>query len=149
MSDSTNDLTFVTLTVDDYAAVCDLWRLAGLPFKAIGRDSREQFAAQIASGLQTVIGVRIDDRLVGVVLTTHDGRKGWINRLAVHPDCRRQGIGMLLIEEAEQVLYRQGMQVIAALIEDENTASLQLFARAGYGDYPSLHYVSKRKNHDV
>jgi GNAT superfamily N-acetyltransferase len=141
--------TVVTLTAADYGAVVGLWRQAGLPVKLAGRDSREQFAAQMAGDLQIVLGIWDCDRLVGVVLTTHDGRKGWINRLAVHPDYRRQGLGRLLIEAAEQVLHDQGLSIIAALIEDANTASRTLFEQAGYEDYPGLHYVSKRENHDV
>lgn len=141
--------TIVTLTANDYDAVLQLWKEAGLPIRGAGRDSREQFAAQLASGLQTVIGARDDDRLVGVVVTTHDGRKGWINRLAVHPDYRRQGIGRRLISEAEQVLRDQGTRIIGALIENGNTASLTLFEQAGYVDYPGIHYVSKRESHDV
>jgi GNAT superfamily N-acetyltransferase len=96
-----------------------------------------------------VIGARDGDRLVGVIVTTHDGRKGWINRLAVHPDDRRKGLGRRLISEAEQTLHDQGMQIIAALIENGNAASLTLFEHAGYVEYPGIHYVSKRQNYDV
>jgi ribosomal protein S18 acetylase RimI-like enzyme len=141
--------TVVTLTTDDYDAVRELWELAGLPIRPGGRDSRAQFAAQLAGGTQTVIGARTGDRLVGVVMTTHDGRKGWINRLAVHPDYRRHGLGRRLIGEAERVLQRQGMRIIAALIEDGNDASLALFQQAGYSDYPGIHYLTKRENHDI
>jgi ribosomal protein S18 acetylase RimI-like enzyme len=141
--------TIVALTVDDFEAVRELWEQAGLPIKSAGRDSREQFAVQLAGGLQTVFGVRLGDRLVGVVVATHDGRKGWINRLAVHPDFRRQGLGLRLIAEAERALHDQGLQVMAALIEDWNTPSLALFERAGYVEYPGIHYVTKRDRRDV
>jgi ribosomal protein S18 acetylase RimI-like enzyme len=141
--------TVVTLTANDYDAVRELWQQAGLSIRPVGRDSREQFTAQLASGLQTVIGVRDGQRLIGVVVTTHDGRKGWINRLAVHPDYRRQGLGRRLIREAEQVLHSQGLHIIAALIEDGNAASLALFQQAGYADYSSIHYMTKRENDSV
>jgi ribosomal protein S18 acetylase RimI-like enzyme len=141
--------TVVTLTASDYDAIRGLWQLAGLSIRPTGRDSREQFAAQLAGGLQTVIGVRDGQRLIGVVVTTHDGRKGWINRLAVHPDYRRQGLGRRLIREAEQVLRDQGLHIIAALIEHENAASLALFQQAGYADYSGMHYVTKRENDSV
>jgi ribosomal protein S18 acetylase RimI-like enzyme len=139
----------ITLTAEDYAAVVELWEQTDLPIRPVGRDSREQFARQLEGGTQTVLGVRDGDRLIGVVVTTHDGRKGWINRLAVHPDYRRRGIGQRLLTEAEGILHEQGMQIIAALIEDENKPSLALFERAGYSDYPTLHYVTKRDNRDV
>lgn len=141
--------TLVTLTANDYEAVRNLWELAGLHIKPVGRDSQDQFAQQLATGLQTVIGAQVDGNLIGVVLTTHDGRKGWINRLAVHPDYRRQGVGQRLIEEAERVLHDQGMRLIAALIEGDNAASLALFEHAGYSDYADIHYVTKRDAHDV
>jgi len=143
------ELTIVALTAEDYEAVRELWEQAGLPIKAAGRDSREQFARQLADGIQKVIGARLGNRLVGIVVTTHDSRKGWINRLAVHPEFRRQGIGLRLIAEAERVLHEQGLQVVAALIEDRNQASLALFERAGYVEYPGIHYVTKRDRHDV
>jgi ribosomal protein S18 acetylase RimI-like enzyme len=136
--------------MSDYERIVALWEAAGLSHRPNGRDTREAFARQLESGLQTAIGVENEaGELVGVVLTTHDGRKGWINRLAVHPDYRRQGLGRRLIREAEQVLHNQGLHIIAALIEHENAASLALFQQAGYADYSGMHYVTKRENDGV
>lgn len=139
----------VVLSEADYDAVCALWQAAGLSFRPQGRDSREQFSAQMAKGTQTVLGVRDGELLIGVILATHDGRKGWLNRLAVHPDYRRRGLGLHLIREAERVLREQGMQIVAALVEDWNQASLALMARAGYVLHADIHYLTKREHDGV
>ena len=138
-----------SLGARDYPEIIHLWRQAGLPIKPAGRDSEEQFNKQIARGTQITLGVRCDGRLVGVVLATHDGRKGWINRLAVHPDFRRQGLGTYLIEAAEKALRAEGYRIIAALIEDWNTGSLALFERAGYHVHRDVYYLTKRDSDDV
>jgi len=94
------------------------------------------------------IGVFHDSRLIGAVLATWDGRKGWINRVAVHPDYRRRGTGSALIKAAEEELESRGALVIAALIEVDNTRSRRLFQGIGYLDYGEIVYVSKRKEAD-
>ncbi|WP_119073087.1 GNAT family N-acetyltransferase [Aggregatilinea lenta] len=144
-----DDWRVVTLTAGDYDAIRALWDAAGLPVRPAGRDSREAFEDQLERGTQTVIGLEQGGRLIGVVVATNDGRKGWINRLAVDPAVRRQGAGQRLIAEAECVLKAQGMGIIAALIEGSNSASLALFRQAGYDSHPDLHYVSKRDRGDV
>lgn len=134
----------------EYDEIVALWEAAGLHFKPNGRDSREAFARQLDRGTQAALGVRTEDgRLVGVVLPTHDGRKGWINRLAVDPAFRRQGIALTLIRAAEDWLRAQGITIFAALIEPGNDTSLATFAAASYVDWPGLHYVSKRDTEDV
>ena len=135
-----------TLSAENYEEVLALWVDAGLSIRPRGRDSRESFAAQIASGIQTVLGVRDEGHLVGVIVTTHDTRKGWMNRLAVHPDFRRKGIGLGLVRAGERVLRQQGMRIIAALVEEWNEASLALMVRAGFSDYTGVHYLTKREH---
>lgn len=139
----------ITLTAADYDSVRALWEAAGLSIRPNGRDSAEQFARQLARGTQTVLGVRAGDRLIGVAVVTHDGRKGWINRLAVHPDFRRRGVAQSLISEAERVLRAQGVRIFGVLIEDWNTASLALFEKAGYTRHPDIYYLTKRDAPDV
>jgi GNAT superfamily N-acetyltransferase len=138
------------ITASEYEHIIALWDAAGLKYRPGGRDSRAAIERQIAGGTHTFVGVQTEGGdLIGVVLVTHDGRKGWINRLVVHPDYRRQGIGKTLIAAAEKVLDEQGIGVIAALIEPGNDISLALFASAGYVDWPGMHYVSKRKSENI
>ena len=131
------------LTVNDYDAILALWQRAGLDtIRPQGRDSREAFADQLARG-QVVLGLEDTDKLAACVVITDDTRKGWINRLAVDPGYRRQGLAARLMLEAEQALREKGIHVFAALIEHENTASLSLFQREGYKTH-NVVYVSKR-----
>ena len=130
--------------VSEYADILDLWQRAGLPARAEGRDAPAEFVRQMASGLQRVIGIREGARLIAVAVLTHDGRKGWINRLAVDPAYRRQGLARLLAAEAERWFTQDlGLEVWAALIAHHNTTSLALFDALGY-DRPDVLYISKR-----
>jgi len=139
------------LDLRDYDELLSLWRRAGLhSLKPQGRDSRASVARQLESGVQTILGLEVDGRLVGAVVATHDSRKGWINRLAVDPDYRRRGYGARLIEAAEEALRDQGMRIIAALVESDNPASLALFRKEGYVEVDhAMHYLSKRDSAEV
>lgn len=139
-----------TLTLGDYDGLLDLFRESGLhSLRPDGRDSREAVARQLSSGVQTILGLEIDGRLAGAVVATHDSRKGWINRLVVHPDHRRLGHARRLISAVEAYLHAQGIQVIAVLIESDNPASLALFRSADYVECdPPVHYLSKRDHPD-
>jgi ribosomal protein S18 acetylase RimI-like enzyme len=139
-----DSIRLCVLGKSDYEEILDLWKRAGLTIRAEGRDSASAFAGQMQSGVQRVAGLRDGSRLVAVAVFTHDGRKGWINRLAVDPAYRRRGLAQRLITEAERWFTQElGLEVWAALIEKENTASQALFARMGYGRH-DLIYVSKR-----
>ena len=128
------------LDLEDYADLLDLWKRAGLhSLKPRGRDSIDAIGRQLDSGVQTILGVKIDERLVGAVVATHDSRKGWINRLAVDPAYRRRGYGARLVRAAEEVLHNQGIHIIAALVEGDNRASLALFERCGYAVSSDIH----------
>jgi len=132
------------LTLDDYDRIAELWRQSGLnSLRPEGRDSREAFERQLRRG-QIVLGLERGGELLGVVLATHDTRKGWINRLAVHPAHRRKGYGRELQRAAETALRNAGIEVIAALIDRRNAESIALLEREGYQRAPDVLYFSKR-----
>ena len=142
-------LILCDLQAADYDDILALWQCAGLSVRANGRDAPAVFARQMASGLQRVIGLRADNKLVAVAVLTHDGRKGWINRLAVDPAYRRQGLARRLVAEAERWFAQDvGLEIWAALIEEHNDASLVLFEELGY-ERPNVMYVSKRTRYDA
>lgn len=144
-----NHLQIVYLDVAHHAEIVALWQRAGLHIRPDGRDSFDSFTHQMASGVQTPIGLRDGQRLVAVVLATHDSRKGWINRLAVDPDYRRQGLATRLIRQCEDHFRSLGIDIWAALIEDWNEASLALFRHAGYDLADDVTYASRRVSSGV
>jgi len=138
-----------SLETEDYDALVSLWQRAGLKFKPQGRDSRDALNHQLRQGGVTLLGTEKGGRLIGVVMVSHDGRKGWINRLAVDPAYRRQGLGARLIAAAEKELHGQGVEVIAAFIEAENEPSLNLFQEEGYLLAREIFYLSKRPGEEA
>jgi len=133
------------LSVEDYDRIMDLWRRSGLDsLRPDGRDSREAFSRQQREG-QIVLGLETEGSLIGVVVATHDTRKGWVNRLAIDPDHHRRGHGTLLLRAAEEELRRRGMRIIATLAEDWNDASLALLKKEGYHLDSEILYLTKRE----
>jgi ribosomal protein S18 acetylase RimI-like enzyme len=149
MSDGikSEDLMIRGFHIEDYDRVMELWAEGGLPLKPRGRDSRENIARQVK--MPNVLFLVAEEgeggRVVATVLATHDGRKGWINRLAVDAALRKRGIGARLVREAERRLEALGMDILACLIEDDNAVSMEVFEKLGYKKHPEIIYFAKRK----
>ena len=137
------------ITADELHLLPTLWDAAGLEYRPKGRDSLASLTVEHQRFPDGFIGAFVEADMVGSVLANDDGRRGWINRVAVHPDYRGTGLGEALIREAERVLGDQGRQIIAALIEDHNIHSQNLFKRVGYLVMPEVLYFSKRASRDV
>lgn len=133
----------------DYDSVISIWKKSGLPYKPKGRDRRETIEAELKGGRSVFLVAWVNGIAAGSVFGTHDGRKGWINRLAVDPDFQRRGIARLLVAEAEKRLHALGIGIIACLIEDWNTASMATFERLGYRKHPGVFYYSKKTIKDI
>ena len=132
----------------DYPDILALWAAAGLPVKPEGRDAPAAFAKQRAYFSTSYLVGERDGRVVGVVLGTHDLRKGWINRLAVHPGARGRGLGQALLNACEGALRAEGLEVIAGTVLPDNAASRAFFEAAGWDAQP-LVYCSRRPSKEA
>lgn len=138
-----------SLTASDYNLLVALWCAAGLDHKPQGRDSRNSISHQIIQHPDALWGYFHNDSLVASIVVTDDGRKGWINRLAVHPDHRLRGIAGELIQFAESLLQKKGLSIYAALIETDNLSSISRFKKCGYTVHKDIVYLTKRLEKDV
>jgi len=132
-----------TLTIDNYDDIIKLWEMAGLSTKPKGRESLEILAKEIALDHVAIYGLYVDRELVGVSMANWDGRRGWINRLAVHPDHRGRGYAGVLFKECEDFLKDCGALVIAALVDDINCPSISAFQKQGLEAIEGIIYLSK------
>lgn len=123
-------------TPDDFAAATALWQRCGL------HPSPSDTAGQLAEvsrrnpGLFLVAFER--DRLVGTVMASWDGRRGWINRLAVEPAARRTGLGRGLLALVEARLRQRGCDKVNLLIESDNEPVTAFYAASGYARDPLI-----------
>jgi len=138
-----------TLKIEDYEVLIVLWKSAGLSFRPMGRDRRDAIKRLIELDPEMFLGAFEENRLVGSVIGTFDGRRGWVNRLAVDPSYRRAGVATALVERVEDKLRDRGARMIASLVDADNTASLGLFEKNGYKVHRDILYLSKRDSDQV
>jgi len=142
------DIQIRGLAINDCDQMVQLWRNSGLSFRPHGRDSKEAIEAQMTADPHFFLGAFEGSHLVGAVIISCDGRKGWINRLAVKPEHRRKGTAKALIAEAERALRERGIRVFCVLIKDSNESSRNLFKNSGYKELKDIKYFSKRDSEE-
>lgn len=141
-----DEITIRDMTIEDHEKVISFWEISGLHYRPTGRDARPRMERELISSTSFFLLAEREEEIVGTILATQDGRKGWLNRLAVRPDLRRMGIASLLIREAECRLDEMGIGMICALIENWNQSSRELFEREGYGLQENVLYYSKKEH---
>ena len=114
----------------DEKAMVQLWQDCGLvvpwndPVKNIHRKLRVQRD-------MFLVGL-LGSRLVAAVMAGYEGHRGWINYLAVSPDCRESGYGRRLMEEAEARLRALGCPKINLQIRSSNADVIEFYKRIGF-----------------
>ncbi len=137
------------LKIEDYERILEIWDDAKLPYKPEGRDSKESIKKQMEEFGDLFLGAEVNGRLVGVIIGSWDGRKGWLNRIAVEPAFQGMGIAKMLTSACEEALRERGARIFAMLIEDNNENSLKLAERMGYKIQRNILYLTKRDNDKI
>jgi N-acetylglutamate synthase len=83
-------------------------------------------------------------RIVGAILAGHDGRRGYIHHLAVHPMFRRQGLASRLVERSLRALRHCGIQKCHLFIFNNNPSGLAFWESMGWKRRFDLSVVSKQ-----
>jgi ribosomal protein S18 acetylase RimI-like enzyme len=123
--------TFVirTATSADFDDVLALWRFAGDPTPT---DSQDALAGLLERDPEALLLACEGGELVGTLIAAWDGWRGSLYRLAVHPECRRQGIATELVRAGEERLREAGAIRLTAIVVDGDAGALGLWAAAGY-----------------
>jgi len=73
-----------------------------------------------------------EDRVVGTIIAGFDGVRGWIHKLAVHPDFRRQGLASKLMRQAERGLKAIGCPKVNLQVRASNSDVIAFYRALGY-----------------
>lgn len=131
------------MTIEDYEKVYALWMSCkNMGFNNLD-DSREGIAKYLRRNPSTCFVAEQGERIVGVILSGHDGRRGFIHHLAVAEDCRRQGIATELLECAVLSLTDEGINKVALLVFNRNEAGNAFWEKNGFTSREDLVYRNK------
>lgn len=101
-------MNYRCMQVSDYDGVMDLWRSCeGLLLREADSKTGIERYLERNPGLSFV--AFDDGAIIGSIMAGHDGKRGYIQHLAVAREARRQGIGSRLIELCLDALMSQGI----------------------------------------
>lgn len=102
-------ITIRVMTIEDYDGVYDVWlNTPGMGINSTD-DSREGIGKYLRRNPTTSFVAEDSGRIIGSILAGHDGRRGFIQHMAVLPDYRKQGIGRRLVDYAMRALEEEGI----------------------------------------
>ena len=116
----------------DYDQVYELWlRTPGVGLNSVD-DSREGITRYLLRNPETCFVALRGHTVIGVILSGHDGRRGYVYHMAVDVEERRQGIGDRLLASALNALRAQGIAKIALLAFRKNGIGNSFWDKKGF-----------------
>lgn len=142
------EYTIRPVTIEDYDVIFELWNSTEQSRRALNPvdDSREGIDRYLKRNPNTCFAAVSEGKIVGVILSGHDGRRGLIHHLCIHPDCRRMGIASRLVSRAEDALQQEGIQKIFGLVFKDNDPANAFWEEQGYKARTNLNYRNKSLN---
>ena len=119
----------------------NLWKKAGIILRP--GDERDGIELKLQRDPELFLVAEENQEILGVVLGAWDGRRGWINHLAVRSGHQRSGIGKSLVRELEKRLLRKGALRVNAQIYKSNRVSLAFFKALNYETHSDLIMVGR------
>ena len=145
------DIEIKPVTIEDYDALYDLWISSEQSRRALNPvdDTREGIGRYLKRNPNTCFAAVKEGRIIGVILTGHDGRRAIVHHMCVHPDFRRLGIAGRLVFCAEEALKKEGIQKIFGLVFKDNDPANAFWESQGYSLRTNLNYRNKSLNENI
>ena len=111
-------------------------RIDGLAFDAFWRFDHDGLREALTATPVARFRVACDREVVGYAVTGRSHDRGYLQRLAVHPDRQHEGIGRSLVLDALTWLRRRGTTSVLVNTQESNTAALALYQDLGFTREP-------------
>lgn len=118
-----------SLIPDDYDAALQLWHATP---GVRGMETRPEFERILARNPDLGTAATAGDELVGAVLCTHDGRRGYLYHLAVLETFRRQGLGRRMVARCLEQLRAEGIRRCTIFLISENDEGEVFWKNCGW-----------------
>lgn len=119
------------LQITDHQELMLLWQNSdGVSLR--DADSRQAMEKYLERNPGLSFIAEVDGRVVASLMAGHDGRRGYIQHLAVDPEQRKQGIAGRLLELCLQALLAQGIVKSHVHVLNTNQLGRDFWSRRGW-----------------
>ena len=136
------------MTIKDYEAVYELWMsIKGFAMRSID-DSKEGVERFLKRNPSTSVVAEVDGKIVGAILCGHDGRRGCLYHVCVHPDHRRRGIGKAMVVFCMNALHSENISKVSLIAFTANDIGNAFWNTIGWTKRDDLNYYDFVLNKD-
>jgi ribosomal protein S18 acetylase RimI-like enzyme len=126
------------MQIEDYDEIHALWQsINEIVLSEV--DTRESIARFLERNPGFSYIAIVEDKIVGAVLCSHDGRRGYLDHLAVEETHRLQGIGKALVLRCLYNLMRVGIRRWNLYVFEGNQEAIKFWKKVGWS--PKLNMV--------
>lgn len=120
----------------DYDSVLKFWSEIESGMNVGRSDSPEEIKKKLQRDPELFLVAEYESQVIGTVMGTFDGRRGFIYHLAVHKNFRRQKIVSQLLSEVERKLQKKGCIKCLLFVFVDNTDAIEFYKNHGWNHQP-------------
>lgn len=115
---------------DDEEVVVALWATCQL----IGplNNPHQDIARKLRVNPEWFLVGELDGKIVATCMVGYEGHRGWINYLAVAPECQRRGVARQIMDEVERLLRQVGCPKINLQVRTANAQVIEFYKSIGF-----------------
>lgn len=125
-------LTVRSATDADVSALVALWDVCGLSRPHNHGPTDIAFARRGPNS--DVLVLENGGGIIASVMVGHDGHRGWVYYVAVHPDHQRRTMGTRIMAEAEQWLQLKGVWKVHLMVRASNLSVQGFYQHLGFAN---------------
>ncbi len=131
------------MIINDYNEVYNLWlKTPNMGLNNLD-DSKYGIEKFLYRNPETCFVAEEDNKIIGVILTGHDGRRGFIYHVTVSPEKRNKGIASNLLNTALDSLKNEGINKVALVVFNKNVLGNSFWEKRGFSIREDLAYRNK------
>ena len=137
------ELCILPFRMDHHGAAWELWEKT-LPHS---HDSSWNYAMTerfIRHNPDLCFSAFFEEKLVGTVMGSFDGRRGYVQHLAVDASCRKMGIGKMLMKTLMESMEALDIRKAHLLVKNDNAMVREFYKRMDWGVREDVSLMSIR-----
>ena len=129
-----------SMTIADYEEVYALrLQIKGVAMRSVD-DTKEGVERFLKRNPKTSVVAIEDEKVVGAILCGHDGRRGCMYHVCVHPEYRRRGIGKEMVVFAMHRLQEEEISKVSLIAFTSNDIGNAFWNTIGWTKREDLNY---------